>query len=86
MKLESFLLLNIKFLFRSGTGAKKGKNFVFTLLSPQKTGAELEAENNAEETAQPIKPKMKKPTNPPKKQKIDRSLSSDARPSIFNFL
>ncbi len=73
-------------IFRSGTGAKKGRNFVFTALSPEKTGQP--ADQNMEESASaPIISKTKKPqSNPAKKQKIDRSISSDSRSTIFNFL
>ena len=73
-------------IFRSGTGAKKGRNFVFTALSPEKTGQP--ADQNVEDSASVTNnPKTKKTTsNPAKKQKIDRSISSDSRATIFNFL
>merc|ERR1719354_246842 len=84
--LESLSIFSKRVDDRSGTGAKKGRNFVFTALSPEKSGQQ--AEQNLEESASaPITSKTKKPqSNPAKKQKIDRSISSDSRSTIFNFL
>jgi len=84
--LESLSIFSKRVDDRSGTGAKKGRNFVFTALSPEKSGQP--ADQNLEESASaPITSKTKKPqSNPAKKQKIDRSISSDSRSTIFNFL
>jgi len=68
---------------RSGTGAKKGRNFVFTAISPEKTVPE-DSDNKSENQNEPPAPKLKQ--NPAKKQKLDRSLGSDNRSTIFNLL
>ena len=69
---------------RTGTGAKKGRNFVFAALSPKKT-----VEQDPVDAANPPQPaaaKRKKVVPVAKKLKVDRTLQSNNKTSIFNLM
>jgi len=84
--LDSLSLFAKKVDDRSGTGAKKGRNFVFTAISPEKQTSD-ETARTSENQSETNAPELKlKPLNPAKKQKLDRSLGSVTRPTIFNLL
>lgn len=85
--LEKMASLTKKADDRTGTGAKKGRNFVFAALSPKKT-----VEQDPVDAANPPSPqpaaaaKRKKVVPVAKKLKVDRTLQSNNKTSIFNLM
>jgi hypothetical protein len=73
---------------RCGTGANRGRNFVFATLTPDK--ASEPADEEAEEETAAHKKKRQRPQNKPpaaKKVKLDQTLKPESRvTTIFNLL
>jgi len=84
--LEKMASLTKKADDRTGTGAKKGRNFVFAALSPKKTVEQDPVDAANPPPPQPAAAKRKKVVPVAKKLKVDRTLQSNNKTSIFNLM